>query len=233
MGFYDYRCSISGLSLMPSGAYLVLMEKLEDGYRPIALPVLGAYDRLGSIDMVEEDDHTRRLVAFAREAVDSGRMTVDWDEIGSESIDEVEELFRASERSSSQEYDALTLDGARIVHTLILDHVWEAFADPGRHAERSAGELLDEIFGSDSTAHALYGDGSDMQASLAAMRGFQDFMDRIGATWTVRDDYEQHYSDELREYIDEARGRFADLPAMLAVIEAHEEDCQEIFDEDE
>ena len=233
MGFYDYRCSVSGLSLMPSYTYLILLEKIDDGYRPLSLPVHGCYDRLGSVDGVEEDDHTRLLVDFATRMVAAERMTVDWEEVGKDTFEDIEDVLRASERSSSQGYDALTLDGVRIVHTMISDEIWNALADPAKHKARSASELMDHVFGAASKAHEIYASGEGVRDTLAAMAGFMDFMSDIGESWTVRDDYEQHYGDELREYLDEARERFADRPDVLEAIDRHEEDCQEIFDEED
>ena len=50
MGFYDFRCAVSGISLRGADAVLVVLEPDGDQYRPVTLGVTGCYDRLGSIE---------------------------------------------------------------------------------------------------------------------------------------------------------------------------------------
>ena len=55
MGFYDTRCMLTGVSLHAIRATVVLVQRPGAAYRPIALGISGQYDRLGSIDGIEED----------------------------------------------------------------------------------------------------------------------------------------------------------------------------------
>lgn len=55
MGFYDFRCAVTGISLRGIDAVLVGLRPVGDRYRPLTLGIAGKYNRLGSIDRIEED----------------------------------------------------------------------------------------------------------------------------------------------------------------------------------
>ena len=70
MGFFDFRCSISGLSLRAAHAVHVALIEAEPGrWLPLSLPITGSYDRLGSIDGFVPDFRSELFVrGFARMA---------------------------------------------------------------------------------------------------------------------------------------------------------------------
>ena len=79
MGFYDCRCMVSGVSLKGADAALVLLQQAGEAYRPIALAIVGNYNRLGSIDGIEEDANTKLVLEYFLGKLRSGAFAVDVD----------------------------------------------------------------------------------------------------------------------------------------------------------
>ena len=77
MGLYDCRCMISGVSLKGADAVLVPLQRPHGDYVPIALAVKGNYNRLGSIDGIEEDANTRLVLGFFQAGLRTGAFAVD------------------------------------------------------------------------------------------------------------------------------------------------------------
>ena len=120
---------VSGLSLKSSRTTLILLEKAGDNYLPIALPVFGQYNRLGAIDMIEENQNTKDILTFFQSKINSGEIKVDWEEVYWQDeflkkIENIEQLFTAIERSVTMEYDCVTLNKQRIEYSLIHTIIW-------------------------------------------------------------------------------------------------------------
>ena len=63
MGAYDCVCMLTGVSLRPTDAVAVLLrQRGEQSYSPIALPVFGGYDSMGGVDAIDEDANAGLLV---------------------------------------------------------------------------------------------------------------------------------------------------------------------------
>lgn len=75
MGFFDFRCPVSGLSLRAARAvHVALLEATRGRWSPLGLPIEGTHDRLGSIDGLRPDLGLDLFVAgFARMAA-AGRV---------------------------------------------------------------------------------------------------------------------------------------------------------------
>src|SRR5215468_6514390 len=108
MGFYDERCMVTGISLKGAGgAALVLLDRDGDAYRPIALAIKGAYNRLGSIDGIDEDENTELVLGYFREKLRSGELLIDPVEAGGDQINDIEHLLGLCERNVTVEADAV------------------------------------------------------------------------------------------------------------------------------
>ena len=72
MGLYDCRCMISGVSLKNASAMLVLLQESRGALMPIALGIKGSYNRMGTIDGIEQDANTAAILKFFRDLQASG-----------------------------------------------------------------------------------------------------------------------------------------------------------------
>src|SRR5262245_36531671 len=102
MGFYDCRCMATGVSLKGADAALVLLQQAAGQYAPVALAIKGNYDRLGSIDGIEEDANTRLVLRFFLGGLQSGAFRVEEDSLTADEcfpIRTVEDLLHGFERN--------------------------------------------------------------------------------------------------------------------------------------
>ena len=58
---YDFRCTVTGISLKGVDAVLVGLQPAGRAYRPITRGIAGAYNRLGSIDGIQEGLNTELM----------------------------------------------------------------------------------------------------------------------------------------------------------------------------
>jgi hypothetical protein len=79
MGFYDYRCSLTGISLKTCDAVLLPLANEAGKFHPVTLGIKGCYNRLGSIDMIEENENTACILGFFLEGLESGEVGFDED----------------------------------------------------------------------------------------------------------------------------------------------------------
>lgn len=141
MGLYDSRCMITGVSLKGADAALVLLQPAANGYVPISLAIKGYYNRLGSIDGIEEDANTRLVLRY------------------------------------------------------ILDR---------------------------SGAGAF-------QVNEQCLAGHECFLSERGLNWRPTDAGGQDYTDEMRQYLDEARRAFADSPTLMAALDRYENEVGDLL----
>src|SRR5262245_61758488 len=109
MGFYDYRCMVTGVSLKGAKTALVLLDRAGKEHRPITLAITGQYNRLGSIDHIAEDDNARLVLAYFLARLDDGALAVNKAELGGEPIDGIERLLELVERGVTMGEDTVVL----------------------------------------------------------------------------------------------------------------------------
>src|SRR5262245_3985750 len=78
MGMYDGRCMVSCVSLKGADAALVLLQQSGDAFHPMELAITGNYNRLGSIDGLE-DANTQLVFDYFQRKLASGEFVVDVD----------------------------------------------------------------------------------------------------------------------------------------------------------
>src|SRR5262245_922761 len=126
MGFYDYRCGLTGVSLR--GADAVLVPLLEDGGRLqlLAPGLKGNYNRLGAIDGIEDDAASAVLVEFFLGALRTGALVVDREYLqgyGHFPIEGLEQLIGALERNVTDHPRAAVLNGKSVKYALFSRRV--------------------------------------------------------------------------------------------------------------
>lgn len=221
MGLFDYRCMITGLSLKSSKTVLILLEKSGDNYAPIALPVFGEYNRLGAIDSIDENQNTKTILQFFQSKIHSGEVKVDWEEVyynGEflKSIDTIEHLFTAIERSVTMEYDCVTYNGKRIEYSLTDANIWNEISRYNLYKNESSQINSD-------TWKAIYLEPlTDSDDLIAQFNNVQNFMNKNQILWTPPNNAEQHYDEDVTDFLEEAKVTFKDEPYIMSGISIYE-----------
>ncbi|QIS14321.1 hypothetical protein [Nocardia arthritidis] len=246
MGFYDYRCMISGVSLKGADAVAVAVHPAENGYRPLSLGVTGQYDRFGSVDGVLEDRGTEVLAEYFLARLRDGRFAVDPSWIGLSRTNErlhIEDLFQSFERNygALETVDAAvaTLDGTPIFLALIARAVWDAFAESDAEA---AEDDLTQVFRSSPIATEIYGPHrADLAPQLRRLRTVDEFLTANGLHWAPECDPNQryaekpgtqHFSDDLRGFLEQAELDYAEVPVMRRALAAYAESIRDLLDDE-
>jgi hypothetical protein len=129
---------ITGVSLKGAETALVLLEEYDAAHHPVALAITGQYDRLGSIDMVDEDDNTEIVMEYFLGRLAAKDFVVDEDDLRTQKcfpIKTVEHLLRGFERNVNDGMRTALLRGRPIVYALIAGRVWAAVARTGTFSD--------------------------------------------------------------------------------------------------
>jgi hypothetical protein len=235
MGFYDARCMVSGVSLKGTDAALILLEQAGDAYRPIALAITGNYNRLGCIDGIDEDDNTDLILEYFLAGLRSGEfVAVEYpQENGFTPIEGIENLLNCFERNINDFPTSAVLGGRPIVFALICRAVWTALARSGPTSEAAPEQLFAQLFNSVPVAEEMYREKlSGVTRHLRELSAVADFMGRSGLVWRQADDVSQHYREEIRQYLDEARQSFRDSPVILDALKDYQDEVSDLLTDD-
>ena len=113
----------------------VLLQQSDDQFAPLALAIKGNYNRLGSIDGIDEDANTRLILRFFLESLRSGEFTVDEEYLRENScfpIRSIETLLQGFERNMNDGEGRAVLNGRSVGFALIAWAVWETIAGAAR-----------------------------------------------------------------------------------------------------
>lgn len=234
MGFYDARCMITGVSLKGSEAALVLLQPQEDRFQPISLAITGQYDRLGSIDTIDEDDNTEIILQYFLDQLDANTFVVDAEYLrGHEAypIETTEQLLRGFERNMNDHSKAAVLHGKPVVYALIAATIWDAIAKAAKPPRRDDRAAIDELFGGVRVANEIYNTflANDLSSHIRAFAGVSAFLTGRGMPWLPPDDFIQHYSDEMLQLLEQARATFRDSPAVLKGLQAYRREIADLL----
>jgi hypothetical protein len=233
MGFYDERCMVTGVSLKGADAALVLLDRDGDAYRPIALAIKGAYNRLGSIDNIDEDENTELVLGYFREKLRCGELVIDTAEADGDQINDIEHFLGLCERNVTVEADAAVLNGRRVLFALIAHVVWDAIAKAAPAGPRSDSASFRHLFPEGGVAGGIYHEHlEDVSTHLKELTGVAKFLADRGIAWRPPDEHSQHYSDEMREYLDAARQTFHDSPVVLGALNRYASEVGDLLDDE-
>ncbi len=234
MGFYDCRCMVTGVSLKGAGATLVLLQQTGATHHPIALPVQGAYNRLGSIDGVEEDANAALILRYFLDKLQRGEFVVDADYLRPHNafpIENIERLLAAFERNINDNPQAAVLSGRPVVFALIARAVWDAVASAAPPPSAPAATVFQRLFKGVPAAEGIYrGRLANVTGHLQELAGVHQFLAGRGLTWRPAEDPSQHNAGEMRAYLDAARQAFRDAPAVLQGLKAYEAEVAELLE---
>jgi len=229
MGFYDTRCMVTGVSLKGADSALVLLQEGEAGFSPLSLAIKGTYNRLGSIDMIDEDENTRLVFEFFVRERQSGSFVTDDDYFRSykhDPFDSVESLLHAFERNMNDGTVA-TLGGVPVVFSLVSRAVWEVVAG---NAPPPAAVGVDQAFGNSPIPEQIYpADVSAIGEQLVEFVTVRGWLAAHEIAWSPPSEWNQDYPDEMREYLAEARLRFPSSELIQAALDEYEHEVGDLL----
>ncbi len=232
MGFFDARCMVSGVSLKGSQAALVLVQQTEAAYHPIALAITGQYDRLGSIDGVAEDENTALVLQYFLDQLATGALVVDreyLEEGKTFPIRPIERLLRCFERGMNDGPDLPRSDRS-VVFALVASTVWNAIVSAAPKPSGDDRTTFDRLFKGVPTATEIYsGRLDDVTRQLHELAAISEFLAAHQLPWTPTTGHGQHYSDDMREFLTEARAAYHDSAVLLNALERYEEDVSDLL----
>jgi hypothetical protein len=226
MGFYDCRCMATGVSLKGADAALVLLQQSADQYVPLALAIKGNYNRLGSIDGIDEDANTRLVLRFFLESLRSGAFTVDEDYLRGHRcfpIRTIEDLLQGFERNMNDGAGHAALNGQSVVFALIARAVWDTLAQAAPQPAEPVPALFQRQFKASQVASGIYaGSLGEVSGHLRELAAVNSFLTNRALPWRPSEAAGQDYPEEMREYLDEARRAYSDSPTILAALRRYE-----------
>jgi hypothetical protein len=233
MGFYDCQCMITGVSLKGDHAVAVLLQQTDETYHPIALGIEGAYNRLGSIDMISVDDNAEIVLAYFRDRLQDGTFVVEEEYVPARDLsasDALERLLGGFERNINDCPTTAVLAGRPVVLSLISQTIWEALMHQLRAPQGSPPIWFERIFGDNPVAAAIYqGKLTRLAAPLREMVAITAFLAERGLSWHPDIEPFQHYQPEMQQMLAEARQTFADSSAALHALAVYESDMADLL----
>jgi hypothetical protein len=233
VGLYDCRCMITGVSLKGADATLVLLQQLAGQYVPLALAIKGNYNRLGSIDGIDEDANTRLVLQYFLESLRSGAFIVDEEYVRGHRcfpIRTIEALLQGFERNMNDGAGRAILNGQSVVFALIARAVWDTITQAAPPSIESVQTLSKRLFGASPVGSGIYA------ASLGAVPGqiselaaVDWFLTSRGLLWQPSEATGQDHPEEMRQYLDEARRAFSDSPTILAALRGYEHEVGDLL----
>ena len=235
MGLYDCRCMVTGVSLKGADAALVLLQQAGAVCHPIALPIKGAYNRLGSIDGLDEDANTALILKYFLERLRREEFVVDQDYLRTHHcfpIENIEQLLAGFERNINDNDSAAVLNGRPVVFALISRAVWDAIASSSPPPSGPAPTLFQRLFKGVPAAEGIYrGNLAKVAGHLEELSGVYKFLAGRGLTWRPAEDPSQHYPEEMRAYLEAARQAFRDSPVALKGLNDYEAEVADLLKE--
>ncbi|HEU0177961.1 MAG TPA: hypothetical protein VFV58_27165 [Blastocatellia bacterium] len=233
MGFYDCRCMVTGVSLKGADAALVLLHQSSDHYVPLALAVKGNYNRLGSIDGIDEDANTQSVMRFFQESLRSGVFTVDEEYLrghGCFPIQTIEDLLQCFERNMNDGEGVAVLNGQSVVFALIARSVWDTIAEAAPTPVEPAMTSFKRLFKASPVGLEIYARSvGAVSKHIGELAAVDSLLNRRRLSWQPSEATGQDYPEEMRQYLDEARGIFSDSPTILAALRRYEQEIGDLL----
>ena len=231
MGFYDCRCMATGVSLKGVEAALVLLRQEHDAFFPIAFAVKGNYDRLGSIDGIHENKNTKLILDFFLTALSDGPFVVEQNSDELLPIKKIETLLRGFERNINDGAVALW-KGEPIVFALFSQIVWDTIAEKFSPPDESVNVASRRLFRENPISEGIYsGSWDDVADDAWELIAVDEFLRNRGIVWRVANDAEQHYSDDMRQHLNDAKRTFSDSKMILKALRNYEREAGDLLED--
>ncbi len=224
MGFYDCKCMITGVSLKGADAATVLLQHRDGESSPISFAVKGAYNRLGSIDCIEEDEHTQGLVRFFLEAEKNSDFVVHEEYLrthGTYPFETLEQLLQAFERNIRDNSRAALLHGTPVSFAMIARPIWDEIANSSPLPVELAWSRTSDFRSQKKPQLYSRGD-SNLSEHVVEFATVAEFLRANAISWKPAEEASQDYPDDMREYLRLAREKFAKSPMLLTALRDYE-----------
>lgn len=129
MSLRDFRCQLSGISLLHAECALVLLSSNSGRWVPLSLPLWGVYEGVGTLGQMDEGPNAELILAGFQRALREGRAELDRNTLGdlADELDHVETLVNLIAFSQVQGLDAVRWEGQPVGFALASAHVAAAF----------------------------------------------------------------------------------------------------------
>jgi hypothetical protein len=226
---------VTGVSLLGADAALVLLQQRAAVYNPIALAITGNYNRLGSIDGIDEDANTILVLNYFLEKLGCGEFVIDQDYFAPERypIKNLEQLLWGFERNMNDYENAAVLNGQRIVFALIYRGVWSAIAQSTPPTHESPTTQFRRLFEGVPIAEEIYqGNLAKVSRHLGELSAVSNFLASCGLAWKPAEEVGQHFTEEMRQFLEEARQGYRDSPSVLQALDDYERESRDLLEDD-
>jgi hypothetical protein len=224
MGFYDNRCSLSGVSLWRNDAVLILLEPDGKAFWPVTLGVKGSCNRFGSIDGFTADANVSAICEYLRAKLESKELLIGDDYYvpkGESTAQDVEEFFQAFERNTSDGQENGFVERP-LTPALICLTIWDGLVERSK-VTGTPEEVFDRLFADRPIPREIYGKSlANVQKELVEQAAVSEFMVRHRIAWKPSEIYGQADLEEVRQFLSEAQKSFKASPEMLAALNAYE-----------
>src|SRR5205807_206218 len=142
---------------------------------------------------IDEDEHTRLVLAFFLRKHQTGELVIDETELSDGPLADLEGLLDLVERSVTLDADTVVLNGHRVLFALVCQTVWEAVVRAAGGGHEPSSLLFERLFSGVPLARELYqGNLTDVAQPLREFAAVQDFLAERGLAWRPPSDPEQH-----------------------------------------
>lgn len=229
MGFFDCRCMVTGISLVRTGAVLVVLRQSDDTYQPITLGIKGTYNRLGSIGAIREDVNTELVLTYFLAKLRDGSFTIDANYqrfARNFPITDIERLLNCFERNLNHGFindrEVTRLYGDKVAFAMVARPVWRALAATVAPSPPSTEAWFARLFGDSPIAGEIYrGRVAEVGDQVRALYGVSEFLAARGRSWAPTTESGQHSDADERRFLVEARRSFGEVAVLRAVLEEH------------
>lgn len=232
MSARDYRCLVSGVSLLGASCAGVLLAPREGVLRPVALPLFGRYWGAGFPQELDEGANYRLILDALLLARDQGQLGVDWAQLGVDpfALDDMEAFLSLVALGQLHAPLAITLHGAPLSFALLEANVAATFMDREPHGLEDV-ELfqLPERVLCNPIGCALYAGYLDLPLKLRLQFGLSFLglsaldheMQLLGVRWEPPGLGWEVVSEQSASWLREAWQRFGDQEDLLAALEEY------------
>jgi hypothetical protein len=224
---------ITGVSLKGANAALILLEQSANRYSPLALAIMGNYNRLGSIDGIDEDANTQLVLRFFLANLRSGAFVLNEEYLrahGCFPLRTIENLLQGFERNMNDDPEAAVLNGQPVLLSLIARSAWDAIAQTAPPSLESVQSLFERLFTVSPVGSRIYAKSlAAVSGHIVELAAVESFLTGRGLAWRPSEGTGQDYPEQMRQYLEEARQAFADSQTILTALSNYEQEVGELL----
>lgn|GEM_PF-2344124 len=174
MSLRDFRCLLSGVSLLHAECALVFLSAGSGKWTPVSLPLWGTYEGVGTLGQMAEGPNAELILAGFQTALREGRAELDHTALGglADDVSHIETLVNLVALSQIQGLNAVRWEGRALGFGLASAQVAAAFMarDPVLAPDIALEELPDFVL-SEPPSSLIYAPLREAQLNLRCKFG--------------------------------------------------------------